>query len=267
MAAFNLNSTLFDYEKTVPEHSPLAQLTEPLNINLIDFLYDGFYLVFLIKNGYIPNNPKQFKEKVLTLLTEFAQQAKKNQYSSNDIDAAQYAYCALLDEIIVSAQNSEFSQLQNIWLVNPLQLSLFGSQLAGHHFFEYLEQVRSKGKDRLASLEVFHYCLLLGFQGKYRLGSIESLNHLTARVGDEIDYLKGKKSSFAPFATLPDQVKNILHRELPFFWVCMVLLVFSLALFLGLQYMLSQHQQGALAPYSNVIRAPMEQAHITIYLP
>jgi type VI secretion system protein ImpK len=72
-------------------------------------------------------------------------------------------------------------------------LSLFGSQLAGYRFFEILEQIRSKGKERLASLEVFHYCLLLGFQGKYRLESIESLNHLVARVGDEIDYLKGKK--------------------------------------------------------------------------
>ena len=59
--------------------------------------------------------------------------------------------------------------------------------------FEILEQLRSKGKARLASLEVFHYCLLLGFQGKYRIESIESLNHLVARVGDEIDYLKGKR--------------------------------------------------------------------------
>lgn len=267
MAIFNLNPTVFDHEKAIPEHSLLAQDTESFNTNLIDFLYDGFYLVFLIKNGYIPDHPQQFKEKILTLLTDFAQQAKKSQYSSDDIEAAQYAYCALLDEIIVSARDADLSQLQNIWLVNPLQLSLFGSQLAGHHFFEYLEQIRSKGKERLASLEVFHYCLLLGFQGKYRLGSIESLNHLTARVGDEIDYLKGKKSSFAPFAGLPDQIKNILHRELPFFWVCMILFLFSLALFIGLQYMLSQNQQGALAPYSNVIRAPIEQAHITIYLP
>ncbi|MFX5668448.1 DotU family type IV/VI secretion system protein, partial [Acinetobacter baumannii] len=88
--------------------------------------------------------------------------------------------------------------------------------LAGYQFFEILEQLRSRGKDRLAALEVFHYCLLLGFQGKYRIESIESLNHLVARVGDEIDYLKGKKVAFSPFSAIPDQTRNIIHRELPF---------------------------------------------------
>lgn len=266
MALFNLNSTLFEHEQVDPEQ-PLVMLTEQINPTLIDLLYDGFYIVFLLKNGYIPENPEQFRQKVLTFLIDFEQQAKKFQYSANDIDVAKYAYCALLDETIVTEQNPNFVQIQSIWLIDPLQLSLFGSQLAGYHFFEYLEKIRSQGKDRLASLEVLHYSLLLGFQGKYRLGSIENLNHLTARVGDEIDYLKGRKNSFAPFAMLPDHIKNILHRELPFFWVCIFLLLFSLAVFVSLRYMLSQNQQGALSPYSNVIRAPVEQAHITIYLP
>lgn len=75
----------------------------------------------------------------------------------------------------------------------PLQLSLFGSQLAGYRFFEKMDEIRSKGKERLAALEAYHYCMLLGFHGKYRLESIESLNLLASRVGDEIDYLKGKK--------------------------------------------------------------------------
>lgn len=267
MALFNFNSTLFDHEQANSEQQSSVQITDQINPNLIDLLYDGFYIVFLLKNGYIPDHPEQFREKVLTLLTDFEQQAKKLQYSANDIYTAKYAYCALLDETIVTEQDPDFLHLQNIWLIDPLQLSLFGSQLAGYHFFEYLEQTRSRGKDRLASLEVLHYCLLLGFQGKYRLGSIENLNNLTARVGDEIDYLKGKKNSFAPFAALPDHIKNILHSELPFFWVCMFLLLFSLVSFIGFRYMLSQNQQAVLSPYTNVIRAPVEQAHITIYLP
>jgi type VI secretion system protein ImpK len=106
--------------------------------------------------------------------------------------------------------------LQNAWLISPLQLSLFGSQLAGYQFFEKLEVIRSHGQKRLAALEVFHYCLLLGFQGKYRLEAIETLNLLIARVGDEIDFLKGKKAAFSPFSTIPDQIKHVIHRELPF---------------------------------------------------
>jgi len=216
-------------------------------INLIDLLHDGFYLIFLIRNQYVPADAQRFRE--------------------NDIHDAKYAFCALIDETIVTQQDPSYFNLQNAWLISPLQLSLFGSQLAGYQFFEILEQLRSRGKDRLAALEVFHYCLLLGFQGKYRIESIESLNHLVARVGDEIDYLKGKKVAFSPFSAIPDQIRNIIHRELPFFWILIFLLIFALLTFAGLRFMLNNQNDKALSTYQNVISAPQEQAHITIYLP
>ncbi|HFF2639209.1 TPA: type IVB secretion system protein IcmH/DotU [Acinetobacter nosocomialis] len=236
-------------------------------INLIDLLHDGFYLIFLIRNQYVPADAQRFREKILDLLNRFEQQAKKLQFSADDIHDAKYAFCALIDETIVTQQDPSYFNLQNAWLISPLQLSLSGSQLAGYQFFEILEQLRSRGKDRLAALEVFHYCLLLGFQGKYRIESIESLNHLVARVGDEIDYLKGKKVAFSPFSAIPDQIRNIIHRELPFFWILIFLLIFALLTFAGLRFMLNNQNDKALSTYQNVISAPQEQAHITIYLP
>ena len=229
--------------------------------------HDAFNLIFLIRNQYVPADAGQFREKILDLLNRFEQQAKKLQFSADDIHDAKYAFCALIDETIVTQQDPSYFNLQNAWLISPLQLSLFGSQLAGYQFFEVLEQLRSRGKDRLAALEVFHYCLLLGFQGKYRIESIESLNHLVARVGDEIDYLKGKKVAFSPFSAIPDQIRNIIHRELPFFWILIFLLIFALLTFAGLRFMLSNQNDKALSGYQNVISAPQEQAHITIYLP
>ena len=243
-------------------HSKVSQAT-----NLVDLLHDGFYIVFLIKNQYIPGHTDAFREKILDLLNRFEQQAKKLQFSADDIQDSKYAFCALLDETIVTQQDPSFFNLQNSWLISPLQLTLFGSQLAGYRFFEFLEQMRSRGKDRLAALEVLHYCLLLGFQGKYRIESIESLNHLVARVGDEIEFLKGKKAAFSPFAALPDQIKNIIHKELPFIWILLFLLLFSILAFSGFRFMLSQQETAALANFKNVISTPAEQANITIYLP
>ena len=52
-------------------------------------------------------------------------------------------------------------------------------------------------------------------QGPIQFRVSESLNHLVARVGDEIDYLKGKKTAFSPFSALPDQIKNIIHNDIP----------------------------------------------------
>lgn len=260
--------SLFEDGKIGGDFTPPAQShRKAQTINLVDLLHDGFYIVFLIRNQYVPADINEFRQKILDLLNRFEQHAKKLHFSSDNIHDAKYAFCALLDETIVTQQDPHYFHLQNAWLISPLQLSLFGSQLAGYRFFEILEQLRSNGKDRLAALEVFHYGLLLGFQGKYRIESIENLNYLVARVGDEIDYLKGKKAAFSPFASIPDQIKHIIHGEIPFFWILIFLLLFALLSFTGLRYMLSNQSQHALAPYQNVISAPAEEAHITIHLP
>ena len=152
-------------------------------------------------------------------------------------------------------------------MISPLQLSLFGSQLAGYRFFEYLEEIRHKDKQRLAVLEVYHYCLLLGFHGKYRIESIEHLNSLIARIGDQIDYLKGKKVAFSPFSAIPDQIRHIIHRELPFFWILIFLLLFAVISFVVFKYALSTEQAAVFSQYQNLISTPAEQAYITIHLP
>ena len=151
--------------------------------SLVDLMHDGFYIVFLLKNQYVPSNAESFREKILNLLNRFENQARKLQFSNDDIQDAKYAYCALLDETIVTQQDERFFDLQNSWMMCPLQLSLFGSQLAGYRFFEKMDEIRSKGKERLAALEAYHYCMLLGFHGKYRLESIESLNLLVHKQG------------------------------------------------------------------------------------
>lgn len=260
--------SLFDDGQIGLGLNPTATQTKVTNAtNLVDLLHDGFYVVFLLKNQYISTHPDDFRDKILNLLNHFENQARKLQFSAEDIHNAQYAYCALLDETIVTQQDVKFFELQNNWMISPLQLSLFGSQLAGYRFFEILESLRRQGKDRLAALEVFHYCMLLGFHGKFRIESIQSLNHLVARVGDEIDFLKGKKASFSPFAALPDQIKHIIHRELPFFWILIFLVFFALLSFVSLNFMLSNQNDKSLALYQNIISQPAEQAYITIRLP
>ena len=245
-------------------HSRTAASSES---SLIDLLYDGFYIVFLMRNGYVPRQADVFKKNILSLLERFEQQAHKLKINNEMIEHAKYAYCALLDETIVSQKDARYLQLQNIWFIQPLQLDLFGSQLAGDRFFDLLEQLRAQGKPQLANIALFHYCLLLGFQGKYRLQPAENLNHLVARIGDEIDYLKAYKAPFAPYALLPDKIKNIIHHELPFTWILLCILLFCIFSFGCLTFMLSRQAQGTISTYQNIIQAPAEQAHITIHLP
>ncbi len=89
--------------------------------------------------------------------------------------------------------------------------------------------------------------MLLGFHGRYRIESIENLNHLVARVGDEIDYLKGKKAAFSLLHRSPIKLNTCIHRELPFYWILLFLIVFALLSFAGLRCMLSKQSTNSLS--------------------
>ena len=155
------------------------------------------------------------------------------------------------------------SSLRDAWECNPLQLRLFGEHLAGEHFFDRLEQLRAQGAPRLPSLEVYHYCLLLGFEGKYRLEGPEKLGYLIARLGDEIVYLKGKRTGFAPHWAPPDKVAHALRRVVPLWAPAAVLAVVGLLGYFGLDALLGGHTEQQLAEYHDVVKTRAEGAVAT----
>ncbi|AFT70463.1 putative transmembrane protein [Alloalcanivorax dieselolei B5] len=230
---------------------------------LLDLMFDGFYLLVLLKRGQLPSQADTFASEIQSFLEGVERSAMKNSIASEDIYAAKYAFCAAVDEVILSQP----TRLRDEWERHPLQLRLFGDHLAGQHFFDYLEDLRAQGAPRLASLEVYHYCLLLGFEGKYRLDGTEKLGYLIARLGDEIAYLKGQRSGFAPHWAPPDNVRHTLRRVVPLWLPLMFLAGFAVLAFFGLRLTLNQQTETSLAAYQNIVQMPERTAHITITLP
>ena len=190
-------------------------------------MYDGLYLIFLLRNNYYSDQPDEFRKHIHDFLDQFEGSARKKGFSSHVVYEAKYAYCALIDETIMTSQEPQFQTLKQGWELNPLQLELFGSQIAGDEFFERLDSLREQGEKHLPALEVYHYCMLLGFQGKYRLEAPEKIRYLISRLGDEIEHLRGNKHEFSPFWAIPDQIKHTLTSEVP---VWMILLVVGVLL-------------------------------------
>ncbi|WP_027797157.1 type IVB secretion system protein IcmH/DotU [Paraburkholderia acidipaludis] len=250
---------------TPPPMRPTASSTDNAfqARSLLDLLYDGFFMLFLLKNGREPESAQAFSTRIQEFLTEFERGAKRLNIAADDVYAAKFAFCAAIDELVLSSQ----LRIRADWERRPLQLVLFGEQLAGEKFFEYLEECRSRGALRLQSLEVFHMCLLLGFRGKYLLEGPEKLAYLTARIGDEIAHLKGKRAPFAPHWPLPDQISHRLKREVPLWSIGAVFGLVALLAFLGLNSYLKDQTLKALAPYSQIIKVGPESANLTISLP
>lgn len=235
--------------------------------SLVDVMYDGFYLVFLLRNHYYSTQPQEFRSKIYDFLDSFESEARKKGFASEDIYEAKYAYCALIDETIMTSQEPEFQQLKDHWEMNPLQLDLFGSQVAGDEFFERLDRLREQGDKHLPALEVYHYAMLLGFQGRYRLEAPEKIRYLISRLGEEIEHLRGNKNEFSPFWAIPDQIKHTLTRETPIWVILMVVGLLMLGIYGIMSYFLQSQTQDQLAGYSQIIQDNKEQAHISIFLP
>jgi type VI secretion system protein ImpK len=238
-----------------------AQIAAPQT--LLDLMYDGFYALFMLKNGNGPQDNADFAQKMAQFLDEFGRGARKQNASADDIDASKYAFCAAVDEIILRSQFS----IRDEWARRPLQLTLFGDQLAGENFFNRLENLRARGSAHLQALEVFHMCLLLGFQGKYILEGSEKLNYLTARLGDEIANMKGKRGGFAPHAERPDTIVHKLRSDLPLWVLCSVFALICVLGYVGLRMSLNKHTTEQMAAYNDVVKLAPKSAHLTITLP
>ena len=99
-----------------------------------------------------------------------------------DFDDARYAIAAFIDEQVVRTEWPGRAQ----WLANPLQMVYFHENTAGEGFFTRMTALQSQPQ-RAHVLEVYFWCLELGFMGKYAVGAAEGgVAPVASNVGGEV---------------------------------------------------------------------------------
>lgn len=260
--ARSLPPTLFGADAP-PRARPASPAPERQRHSLLELMYEGWTMVMLLRNGQVPSDAAEFRERVRQFLAGFERGAQRLGAEAESADLARFAFCALIDELVLTAGLA----LRTEWERRPLQLELFGEQLAGERFFEHLDRLRQGGAPRVQVLEVFHMCLLLGFQGRYLLEGTERLGYLSARLGEEIAHLRGRRAGFAPHAEPPDQVVHRLRTEVPLWVVGSVFALVAALGFVGMKTVLQRQTAADLAGYGKLITLPPQAAHVTITLP
>ena len=101
----------------------------------------------------------------------------------------------------------------------------------------------------------------------YQRRHTEKLNYLTARLGDEIASMKGKRGGFAPHAERPDSIVHKLRIDLPVWVLCSVFALISILGYIGLRTMLDKDTEVKMAKYDNIIELAPKSANLTIILP
>lgn len=246
-----------------PGMQPEESTVERPAKSLVDLLYDGFYMLILLQNRSAPKDPEEFSGNVQKFLDHFERAAKKSNFSAEDIFDAKYAFCAAVDEAVLNSQMN----IRETWERRPLQLVLFGDQLAGEHFYDKLEAARNGGARRINALEVFHMCLLVGFKGRYLLEGPEKLKYLTSQLGEQIAHIKGKAAAFAPHWAAPDSISNAIKRDIPFWVIAAVLALFGLMAYIGLDWHAGRTVQQTLSPFNNIVQLAPRAPTLNITLP
>ena len=138
--------------------------------DLITFAGPIFDLILRLKAGIVaPSN--ELRPKIAGLLNDFEQRAERYKFNHKIIQVSKFGLAAFVDETVLT---NNFP-LKNEWEKNPLQLELFGEQLAGNKFFEKLDGMLKQIEVTQDAVEVYYFCMLLGFKGRYAIYEQERL--------------------------------------------------------------------------------------------
>ncbi|WP_084788935.1 type IVB secretion system protein IcmH/DotU [Bradyrhizobium sp. Cp5.3] len=142
---------------------------------------------------------------IVEQIRRFEQHAAKDQAVGSDATAARYVMCALLDEAVMTTHWGS----ESAWSGNSLLNQFHNETWGGEKVFEILERVQAKPSRYLALLKLINICLLMGFEGKYRVveGGRERLEDLRSDVQRLL-----RDSTSAPPAELSIQWRGVKVR-------------------------------------------------------
>lgn len=145
-------------------------MSESSRKDLVTFAGPTFDLILRLKAGIVaPSN--ELRPKIAGLLDEFEKRAERYKFNHKIVQVSKFALASFADETVLTAD----FPLKIEWEKYPLQLEHFGEQLAGNKFFEKLESMLKQIEVTQDAVEVYYYCMLLGFKGRYAIYEKEKL--------------------------------------------------------------------------------------------
>lgn len=179
--------------------------------DLITFAGPIFDLVLRLKAGIVtPSN--DLRPKVSGMLDEFEKRAERYRFNHKIISVSKFALAAFVDETVLT---NNFP-LRNEWEKNALQLEHFGEQLAGNKFFEKLDAMLKQLEVTQDAVEIYYFCMLLGFKGRYAVYEQEKLLAIMQTTANALVKVgKIKPVELSPHWLANDQPKPPEKKGMP----------------------------------------------------
>lgn len=140
--------------KTGFQDNPLLAAANPL-LNMIS----------RIRNQAAGIESGQLRQQLIDAVRRFEVRGQKAQIPHDMLIAARYCLCTVLDE---AASLTSWGH-SSVWSRSGLLVTFHNETWGGEKFFQILARLSRNPREYLHLLELMNYCLLLGFEGRYRI--------------------------------------------------------------------------------------------------
>ena len=174
-------------------------------------------------------DPAQFREFLIEKIREFERYARELRVPPETIIGARYCLCTLLDE---SAAQTPWGG-SGVWSRHSLLVTFHNETWGGEKFFQLLARLSQNPREHILLLEMINYCLLLGFEGRYRVldNGRTQLETIKQRLWQMI---RGVRGSYPPPLSPHPEDRPVLRklwRPMVPLWACVALAGFIACLF------------------------------------
>lgn len=174
--------------------------------------------VVRIRQAATHDDPVGLRQLLIEEIRRFEQRCKQAGLPFEMIIGARYCLCSVLDE--AAAQTPWGTR--GVWSGNGMLVTFHNESWGGEKVFQLLARVSQSPQQHLWLLEVIHYCLLLGYEGRYRgsesgRAQCESIRKRLALLIQEI-----RPANIAPRIEVHPLVSSLTRPMVPL-WACMML--------------------------------------------
>ena len=179
--------------------------------DLITFAGPIFDLILRVKAGIVKPS-HELRPKVESMFDDFERRSERYRFNHKIVNVSKFGLAAFVDEAVLTAD----FPLRHEWEKNPLQLKYFGEQLAGNKFFDKLESMLPQIEVTQDAVEIYYYCMLLGFKGRYAVYEQEKLLATMQKTANELVKVgKIKPVELSPNWVANDQPKPPEKKGMP----------------------------------------------------
>ena len=136
---------------------------------------------------------ESLRRQCIEQMRTFETRMRQSNVPPEDVLAARYALCTVVDEAVMSTPWGA----QSAWARQSLLVTFHRETYGGEKFFQILERVLTEPQRYAALLEMLYACLALGFEGRYRLDE-QGANRLAEIRRDLYRQIEPLRGSFEP---------------------------------------------------------------------